>query len=95
MTSASFDRYCETKWLTKKEYSTLDQNNTKMNIDQSQTQYTSNLCNPQNKIEEKNNAIAPTIVPISILAEVQLRFLCPDDLQEVRALCRDWFPIGE
>lgn len=27
------------------------------------------------------------------LAEVQLRFLCPDDLDEVRALCQDWFPI--
>ncbi|XP_066257723.1 N-alpha-acetyltransferase 60 isoform X2 [Euwallacea similis] len=27
------------------------------------------------------------------LAEVQLRFLCPDDLDEVRALCQEWFPI--
>lgn len=27
------------------------------------------------------------------LKDIQLRFLCPDDLEEVRALCRDWFPI--
>ncbi|XP_076263371.1 N-alpha-acetyltransferase 60 isoform X2 [Rhynchophorus ferrugineus] len=27
------------------------------------------------------------------LADVQLRFLCPEDLDEVRALCQDWFPI--
>ncbi|CAH1169572.1 unnamed protein product [Phaedon cochleariae] len=33
--------------------------------------------------------------PISLysLADVQLRFLCPEDLDEVRALCQDWFPI--
>jgi len=34
-------------------------------------------------------------VPLCILGEVQLRFLCPDDLEEVRSLCQDWFPIGE
>lgn len=27
------------------------------------------------------------------LKDVQLRFLCPEDLEEVRLLCRDWFPI--
>ncbi|XP_030750411.1 N-alpha-acetyltransferase 60 [Sitophilus oryzae] len=27
------------------------------------------------------------------LADVQLRFLCPEDLDEVRTLCQDWFPI--
>lgn len=27
------------------------------------------------------------------LADVQLRFLCPNDLDEVRALCQEWFPI--
>ena len=32
-------------------------------------------------------------VPLCSTAEVQLRFLCPDDLEEVRALCQDWFPI--
>ncbi|GJQ84267.1 hypothetical protein Trydic_g2931 [Trypoxylus dichotomus] len=32
-------------------------------------------------------------VPLYSLADVQLRFLCPNDLDEVRALCQDWFPI--
>ncbi|XP_026325160.1 N-alpha-acetyltransferase 60 [Hyposmocoma kahamanoa] len=27
------------------------------------------------------------------LKDIQLRFLCPDDLEEVKSLCRDWFPI--
>ncbi|XP_031346504.1 N-alpha-acetyltransferase 60 [Photinus pyralis] len=32
-------------------------------------------------------------LPICSLADVQLRFLCPTDLDEVRALCQEWFPI--
>ncbi|KAF2881709.1 hypothetical protein ILUMI_24468 [Ignelater luminosus] len=32
-------------------------------------------------------------VPLCSLADVQLRFLCPGDLDEVRALCQEWFPI--
>lgn len=32
-------------------------------------------------------------ISLCSLAEVQLRFLCPDDLDEVRALCEEWFPI--
>lgn len=32
-------------------------------------------------------------VPLCSLADVQLRFLCPTDLDEVRALCQEWFPI--
>ncbi|KAL7297340.1 hypothetical protein TKK_0009732 [Trichogramma kaykai] len=32
-------------------------------------------------------------VPLCLLSDVQLRFLCPDDLEEVQALCQDWFPI--
>ncbi|XP_063992976.1 N-alpha-acetyltransferase 60 [Diachasmimorpha longicaudata] len=35
----------------------------------------------------------PVTVPLCLLGDVQLRFLCPDDLEEVRALCQDWFPI--
>lgn len=31
--------------------------------------------------------------PCYSLENIQLRFLCPNDLNEVRALCRDWFPI--
>lgn len=34
-------------------------------------------------------------VPLCLLGDVQLRFLCPEDLEEVRALCQDWFPIGK
>ncbi|KAH0946062.1 hypothetical protein HN011_005218 [Eciton burchellii] len=36
---------------------------------------------------------AAVTVPLCVLGEVQLRFLCPDDLEEVRSLCQDWFPI--
>lgn len=32
-------------------------------------------------------------LPFYSLADVQLRFLCPEDLDEVRTLCQDWFPI--
>uniref|UniRef100_A0A1B6GW07 N-alpha-acetyltransferase 60 n=2 Tax=Proconiini TaxID=565685 RepID=A0A1B6GW07_9HEMI len=32
-------------------------------------------------------------VPLCSLTNLQLRFLCPTDLPEVRALCQDWFPI--
>ncbi|XP_044766429.1 N-alpha-acetyltransferase 60 isoform X2 [Coccinella septempunctata] len=31
--------------------------------------------------------------PFYSLDNIQLRFLCPNDLNEVRSLCRDWFPI--
>lgn len=34
-----------------------------------------------------------TSVPLYLTSDVQLRFLCPDDLEEVRTLCQDWFPI--
>lgn len=32
-------------------------------------------------------------VPLCSLTNVQLRFLCPSDLDEVRELCQDWFPV--
>lgn len=32
-------------------------------------------------------------LPLCSLDDVQLRFLCPTDLDEVRALCQEWFPI--
>nr|CAD7601491.1 unnamed protein product [Timema genevievae] len=32
-------------------------------------------------------------VPLCGLSNLQLRFLCPTDLEEVRTLCQDWFPI--
>ena len=30
---------------------------------------------------------------LSIQREVQLRFLCPADIPEVKKLCKEWFPI--
>lgn len=51
-----------------------------------------------NKNSMKNstiNSTTPITVPLCVLGEVQLRFLCPDDIEEVRALCQDWFPIGK
>lgn len=41
------------------------------------------------------NPTPPVTVPLCVLGDVQLRFLCPDDLEEVRTLCREWFPIGK
>lgn len=32
-------------------------------------------------------------VPLCNDSAVQLRFLCPDDLDEVKCLCSEWFPI--
>ncbi|ALC44224.1 Naa60, partial [Drosophila busckii] len=32
-------------------------------------------------------------VPLCSVNDVQLRFLVPDDLTEVRTLCQEWFPI--
>lgn len=39
------------------------------------------------------NSTRQSEVPLCSVADVQLRFLCPDDLNEVRNLCQDWFPI--
>lgn len=36
---------------------------------------------------------APPRVPICRLPQVELRFLQPGDLEEVRELCQDWFPV--
>ena len=32
-------------------------------------------------------------VPLVNCMELQLRFLCPQDVEQVKLLCRDWFPI--
>lgn len=45
--------------------------------------------------DSNNVNTTPATVPLCVLGEVQLRFLCPDDLEEVRALCQVWFPIGK
>uniref|UniRef100_A0A3P9JCV1 N-alpha-acetyltransferase 60 n=1 Tax=Oryzias latipes TaxID=8090 RepID=A0A3P9JCV1_ORYLA len=33
------------------------------------------------------------VAPPTALSEVQLRFLCQDDIENVKQLCSDWFPI--
>ncbi|CAB1414438.1 unnamed protein product [Pleuronectes platessa] len=33
------------------------------------------------------------VVPPTALSDVQLRFLCHDDIENVKLLCGDWFPI--
>uniref|UniRef100_A0A4W5LL68 histone acetyltransferase n=1 Tax=Hucho hucho TaxID=62062 RepID=A0A4W5LL68_9TELE len=33
------------------------------------------------------------VVPPTALSEVQLRLLCHDDIDSVKLLCGDWFPI--
>ncbi|XP_022915756.1 N-alpha-acetyltransferase 60 isoform X2 [Onthophagus taurus] len=46
-----------------------------------------------NGCELTSQLLVDAKVPLYSLADVQLRFLCPNDLDEVRALCQDWFPI--
>lgn len=52
------------------------------------------LCSNDYPDTSELSVVTPT-VPLCFLGEVQLRFLCPNDLEEVRALCQDWFPIGK
>uniref|UniRef100_A0AAY4CZQ8 histone acetyltransferase n=1 Tax=Denticeps clupeoides TaxID=299321 RepID=A0AAY4CZQ8_9TELE len=33
------------------------------------------------------------VVPPTALSEIQLRLLCQDDIDSVKVLCGDWFPI--
>ncbi|ERL87838.1 hypothetical protein D910_05226 [Dendroctonus ponderosae] len=40
-----------------------------------------------------SNKHAEREITLYSLADVQLRFLCPADLDEVRTRCQDWFPI--
>lgn len=50
--------------------------------------------NDSNKSINDINAVGQhAAVPICLTSDVQLRFLCPEDLEEVRTLCQDWFPI--
>ena len=45
-------------------------------------------------VNSARDSIHSCTVPLCVLSDLQLRFLCPDDLDEVRTLCQDWFPIG-
>lgn len=49
----------------------------------------------KNGLGASQTSVTQVTVPLCVLGEVQLRFLCPDDLEEVRTLCQEWFPIGE
>lgn len=40
-----------------------------------------------------SNKHAEREITLYSLADIQLRFLCPADLDEVRTRCQDWFPI--
>ncbi|CAH1129834.1 unnamed protein product [Ceutorhynchus assimilis] len=54
---------------------------------QSDEKFTLPYCCYNSRIMDKKE------ICLRSLADVQLRFLCPNDLDEVRALCQDWFPI--
>ncbi|XP_044255872.1 N-alpha-acetyltransferase 60 isoform X1 [Tribolium madens] len=45
------------------------------------------------KCSTQEHGMSSDQIPLYSLGDVQLRFLCPEDLDEVRALCQDWFPI--
>ncbi|KFB50834.1 AGAP005192-PA-like protein [Anopheles sinensis] len=51
------------------------------------------LGNAKNNERLQKSYEYPSSVPLCSANDVQLRFLCPDDLEEVRTLCQDWFPI--
>lgn len=45
------------------------------------------------QIPEGYTLLDTTAIQMSCSPQIQLRFLVSDDLNEVRALCQDWFPI--
>lgn len=47
----------------------------------------------QNSAKQRESDILSEERQINKLDGLQLRFLNPDDLESVRALCSDWFPI--
>ncbi|KAG5880002.1 hypothetical protein JTB14_010121 [Gonioctena quinquepunctata] len=48
---------------------------------------------PNGKCSQGNSTMSEKPISLCSLADIQLRFLCPEDLDEVRGLCQDWFPI--
>lgn len=48
---------------------------------------------PETEISVNNHSLMKKHVPLGSLNNVQLRFLCPSDIDEVRELCQDWFPV--
>ncbi|KAK6634141.1 hypothetical protein RUM44_004749 [Polyplax serrata] len=47
----------------------------------------------ETEISVNNHSLIKKPVPLCSLSNVQLRFLCPSDIDEVRELCQDWFPV--
>eukprot|EP00090_Calanus_glacialis_P025519 TRINITY_DN3991_c0_g1_i1.p1 TRINITY_DN3991_c0_g1~~TRINITY_DN3991_c0_g1_i1.p1 ORF type:complete len:248 (-),score=72.00 TRINITY_DN3991_c0_g1_i1:113-856(-) len=43
--------------------------------------------------QQGHHALTVTSVPLVNCMELQLRFLSPQDIDQVKVLCRDWFPI--
>lgn len=82
--AVSFNRYLILPEIEKSEFKVSQESKYKY-TDEHTTRITSN---------EQKTSVTPATVPLCVLGDVQLRFLCPDDLEEVRALCQDWFPIG-
>lgn len=48
---------------------------------------------PPSARRKKKRTMSDTTVPLVNCTELQLRFLCPYDIDQVKILCRDWFPI--
>lgn len=82
--AVSFNRYLILPEIEKSDFK-ISQENKHKYTDENTTRNLSN---------EQKTSVIPATVPLCVLGDVQLRFLCPDDLEEVRALCQDWFPIG-
>lgn len=108
MTAVSFDRY-DTVWRDLKESESVipEDAEDKYSLDEcllcsfpdndssaTTRPIRANGYEPYVNDDDSNHSSGPATVPLCILNEVQLRFLCPNDLEEVRALCQDWFPIG-
>lgn len=47
----------------------------------------------KDKLPQTVDMTAQPPLALSIQQEVQLRFLGPSDVAEVKKLCREWFPI--
>lgn len=82
--AVSFNRYLILPEIEKSDFKVIQENKHKY-TDENTSRNSSN---------EQKTSVIPATVPLCVLGDVQLRFLCPDDLEEVRALCQDWFPIG-
>ncbi|XP_014598561.1 PREDICTED: N-alpha-acetyltransferase 60 isoform X2 [Polistes canadensis] len=81
--AVSFNRYLILPEIEKSE----------LEVDSGNKRAYTNENSTRNSVGSPTAPVTSVTVPLCVLGEVQLRFLCPDDLEEVRALCQDWFPI--